>query len=49
MESKGYWTSPGGKTPQDTVAAAIYTEIKVKGKDSRFKKAGRGLFTVNGK
>lgn len=47
--SKGYWESPGGKTPSQTIAAAIYMEIKNKGKESRFKVAERGLFTVAGK
>ncbi len=45
METKGYWSSPKGKTPGDTIKAAIYTEIKKKGKKSRFKQVGRGLFS----
>jgi hypothetical protein len=47
IAAKGYWTSPGGKTPHATVVAAIIREIRDKGKDSRFKKADRGLFTAN--
>jgi hypothetical protein len=49
MATKGYWTSPGGKTPHATLHAAISREIKVKGKDSRFAKAGPGKFTASGK
>jgi hypothetical protein len=44
MAAKGFWTSPGGKTPHATLHAAISREIKVKGKDSRFVKAGPGKF-----
>lgn len=44
MEAKKLWTSPGGKTPASTLHAAISREIKVKGKESRFKKADRGQF-----
>lgn len=44
--SKGWWTSTG-KTPSDTVKAQMIVEIHRKGKDSRFKKAGRGLFTLS--
>jgi hypothetical protein len=46
MSAKGYWTSPGGKTPHATLYAAILREINVKGKDARFAKADRGLFTL---
>jgi hypothetical protein len=48
MAAKGYWTSPGGKTPQATLSAAIQREISVKGKDSRFKKPSKGHFAVAG-
>jgi hypothetical protein len=48
MAAKGYWTSPGGKTPQATLSAAIQREISVKGKDSRFKKPSKGHFAVTG-
>ena len=47
MTAKGYWTSPGGKTPHATVVAAIIREIRDKGDESRFAKADRGLFTSN--
>ena len=43
-ESKGYWKSPGGKTPWATVYLAIIREISKKGSDSRFRKAERGRF-----
>ena len=45
MSANGYWTSPGGRTPDATLYSAISREIKTKGKDSRFKKTDRGLFT----
>ena len=48
MAAKGYWTSPAGKTPAQTLYAAITREISAKGTDARFQKADRGLFTVNG-
>ncbi len=46
-EAKGYWKSPGGKTPHATVYSAIIREIATKGNDSRFKKVDRGQFAVN--
>jgi hypothetical protein len=46
MATKGYWTSPGGKTPHATLSSAIQREINVKGKESRFKKTERGHFTL---
>ena len=47
METKGYWTSPGGKTPHATLYSAILREISTKGKDARFKKTERGKFAAN--
>jgi hypothetical protein len=44
MEAKGLWKSPGGKTPEATLYAAIIREIRDKGVDSRFAKKDRGLF-----
>ena len=44
MEKQGLWKSPGGKTPEATLYAAIIREIAAKGKESRFKKHERGLF-----
>ncbi len=46
MLAKGYWTT-NGKTPSATIYAAILREIQTKGKEARFKKTDRGLFTVN--
>ncbi len=33
MQAKGYWTSPAGKTPHQTLNASILREIAKKGKD----------------
>ena len=49
MAAKGYWTSPGGKTPASTIYAAILREISKKGKESRFRKAERGKFAATAK
>lgn len=47
MISRNYWQPiNAGKTPQNTLHAAISKEIKTKGKESRFKKASRGIFTL---
>ncbi len=46
MLAKGYWTT-NGKTPAATIYAAILREIQTKGKEARFKKTDRGLFSVN--
>ena len=46
MAEKGYWTSPGGKTPAATLYSAILREVKTKGNDARFKKTERGKFAV---
>ena len=44
MAEKGYWTSPGGKTPHATLYSAILREIKAKGSEARFVKSERGKF-----
>ena len=49
MAQKGYWSSPAGKTPAATLYAALLREINVKGEDSRFAKADRGLFALRGR
>lgn len=49
MEAKGLWKSPGGKTPEATLSAAILREMTTKGTVSRFKKVERGLFAATGK
>ena len=46
MQAKGYWTSPGGKTPAQTLYSSILRDLR-KGKDARFVKADRGLFGLN--
>jgi hypothetical protein len=46
MESKKLWTSPGGKTPEATLYAAIIREIAAKGTAARFKKHERGVFVA---
>ena len=48
MAAKKYWTSPGGKTPWATLYSAIARSINKQGKESRFKKAERGKFALNG-
>ena len=45
MHAKGLWTSPGGKTPEATLYAAIIREITAKGEKARFTKVDRGMFT----
>jgi hypothetical protein len=47
IAAKGYWTSPGGKTPHATLYSAIIREIKEKGNESRFVKKERGLFAAS--
>jgi hypothetical protein len=46
MATKGYWTSPGGKTPEATLSAALGTEINKKGDASRFVKPAPGKFAL---
>jgi len=46
MEAKGLWKSPGGKTPEATLYAAIIREIAAKGNASRFKKHDKGVFVA---
>jgi HB1, ASXL, restriction endonuclease HTH domain len=48
MGAKGYWQSPGGKTPASTLYSAILREAKVKGAETRFKKTERGKFQLKG-
>ena len=47
--SQNLWQPGKGLTPAATLSAAMMREIKTKGNDSRFVKAERGLFTVQGK
>ena len=48
MLAKGYWKTDG-ETPAATIYTAILREIRAKGKDARFKKTDRGLFTTTGR
>jgi hypothetical protein len=48
IAAKGWWSSPGGKTPHATLYSAIIREIAAKGKEARFKKTDRGNFALNG-
>ena len=43
-EAKGYWKSPGGKTPHATLYSAIIREVAKKGAEARFRKTERGKF-----
>ena len=42
MAKRGLWASPGGKTPEATLYAAILREIGAKGAAARFARAGKG-------
>jgi hypothetical protein len=42
----GLWTPKAGTTPEATLGAKLYLEIKQKGSASRFVKADRGLFAA---
>jgi hypothetical protein len=44
MAAKGYWASPGGKTPEATLYSAILREMSTKGANARFAKTERGKF-----
>jgi hypothetical protein len=46
MADKGYWTSPGGLTPQATLYSAILRELKTKGNEARFRKVEKGRFAA---
>lgn len=46
MAAKGYWTSPGGATPAQTLYSAILRELQKKGAEARFTKVDRGQFTL---
>jgi hypothetical protein len=45
MAAKGYWSSPGGQTPDATLYSAILREIATKSDQARFAKAAPGRFT----
>jgi HB1, ASXL, restriction endonuclease HTH domain len=44
MAAKGYWSSPGGKTPEATLYSAVLRELNSRGEQARFVKAQRGKF-----
>lgn len=46
MAAKGYWETPGGKTPHATLYSAILREISRNGKEARFVKTERGKFEL---
>jgi hypothetical protein len=46
MAAQGYWTSPGGKTPQATLASALQREIVIKKEQSRFQKTAPGRYAL---
>jgi hypothetical protein len=46
MAAKGYWSSPGGKTPEATLYSAVLRELQAKGEQARFVKAERGKFAL---
>lgn len=48
MTEKGYWSSPGGKTPAATLYSAILRELNTKGEKTRFQKTDRGQFALAG-
>jgi hypothetical protein len=48
MAAKGYWTSPGGKTPDATLYSALLRELTTKGAQARFTKTDRGKFALRG-
>ena len=47
-DTKDLWSSPGGKTPHNTLYSAIIREIAKKREGSRFVKAERGKFAFQG-
>jgi hypothetical protein len=49
MAKKKLWTSPGGKTPEQTLYASILRDIQKHGDESQFQKVDRGLFTLASK
>lgn len=46
ITERGLWSSPKGKTPSATLAAAILRECKAKGDAARFEKAERGKYRL---
>ena len=46
MAAANYWTSSAGKTPANTLYAAILREIQTKADQARFRKVDRGRFDL---
>lgn len=46
MSAKGYWSSPGGKTPHATLYASLLRHIQKHGKEAKFIKTDRGFFAL---
>ena len=46
VTERDLWSSPNGKTPHNTLYAAILREIREKGSASRFEKVERGKFAL---
>jgi hypothetical protein len=49
MTQQGLWSSAKGKTPANTLNAAIHKEMATKGDASRFVQAERGKFSAKPK
>jgi hypothetical protein len=47
MATKGYWSSPRGRTPAGTLYSAILRELQTKGDKARYCKTERGKFRFN--
>jgi hypothetical protein len=47
MAAQGLWASPKGRTPENTLYAAIMREVNVKKEESRFRKVSAGHFASN--
>jgi len=47
LDERGLWSPGIGKTPDASLHAAISTEIKTRGDQSRFIRAGKGLFAAS--
>ena len=47
MATADLWSSPKGKTPENTLYAAVMREVNVKKEESRFRKVSAGHFASN--
>ena len=46
ITKRGLWSSPSGKTPEQTLYAALIREIAAKGDKARFRKHDKGVFVA---